>query len=49
MIERWKEVLNNLKNEDVPYYLILDLLLIYLIIYSIIYFYNKIIKKGEKE
>ena len=41
MIERWKEVLSNLKNEDVPYFLILDLLLIYLLIY----FTKKLIKE----
>jgi len=36
MIKRWKEILSHLNNEDVPHYLILDLLLIYLIIYFII-------------
>lgn len=43
MIERWKEVLNNLKNEDVPHFLILDFLLIYLIIYFIIKIRKEII------
>ena len=32
----FEEVLSNLKNEDMPHYLILDLLLIYLLIYFII-------------
>ena len=40
----FEEVLSNLKNEDVPYFLILDLILLYLLIYYII----KIIRKGKE-
>lgn len=44
MIKRFKEILSNFNNEDVPYFLIIDLLLLYLLIYFTIKIFKKFFK-----